>query len=159
METAALIVTIILILLGLAGTALPGLPGAELIYLGFVLYRLMTGSAELGAGFFIVEALAVVLIWAVDYAATALGTKRSGGGWQSAFGAMAGLVLATILLGPVGLLLGPFLGAAAVELVRGRNLKQALSVGLGTLLGLLGGLLFKYLTAAAMILGFFLAAF
>ena len=159
METAALILAVILMLLGLAGTILPGLPGAEAIYLGFVLYRLMTGSPELNAGFFILEGLAVALVWAIDYAAAALGTRRWGGGWQSALGAMAGLILAVIFFGPLGLLLGPFLGASAVELIRGRNAKLAFQVGLGTLLGLLGGTVLKYLTEAVMILGFFLTIY
>ncbi|HHU68932.1 MAG TPA: DUF456 domain-containing protein [Thermoanaerobacterales bacterium] len=139
MYTIALVLSIILFIVGLLGTILPVLPGAILIYSGMLLYGLMTGFATLNAHFFIMQALVLVLTFLIDFLASAVGTKGFGGSKQSIWGAIIGTILGLIFLGPLGIIVGPFVGAVVTELLQGRLLNQAIHVGFGTLIGILGG--------------------
>ena len=120
MMTTALILSIILFIAGLVGTILPILPGAILIYGGMLLYGFMTNFATLDAKFFLLQALVLVLIFSVDFLASAVGTRRSNGSKQAAGGAIIGTLLGLIFFGPLGIVIGPFLGAVGAELLRGQ---------------------------------------
>ena len=155
MNTVALIITVIIFVVGLLGTVLPVLPGVMLIYAGMLLYGFMTGFATLDVYFFVLQGIVVGIVILVDYVASAVGTKLSGGSKQAAIGAVIGTVLGLIFMGPLGIIVGPFLGAIAVELSRGAPPARAVRVGLGTLIGTLGGTVIKLGAAVAMIVYFF----
>lgn len=156
METSVLIITIILFIVGLLGTILPILPGAILIYGGMIFYGFMTQFQELNGVFFLIQGLILAFIFLIDYLAAALGTKRFGGSKQTAWGAVIGTILGVITFNPLGILLGPFLGAFAVELLRGSDINAAMRVGFGTVIGLLGGTLVKLGIEIIMIIYFFI---
>ena len=155
MSITALIPTVILFILGILGIVLPLLPGAALIWAGMLLYGMLTGFSGLNFAFYLLQGLAVVLTWGIDYLATALGTRYSGGSKTAVWGAVLGLVLGLIFLGPAGIIFGPFLGALAGELLRGTPTDKALRSSLGALIGVAGGLVLKLIIAAAMIFWFF----
>ena len=155
MSISALIPTVILFILGILGMVLPVLPGAALIWAGMFLYGILTGFSGLSFAFYLLQGLAVTLAWGIDYLATALGTRYSGGSRTAVLGAVLGLLLGLLFLGPAGIILGPFLGALAGELLQGTPANKALRSSLGALLGVAGGLLLKLLLAAAMIYLFF----
>jgi uncharacterized protein YqgC (DUF456 family) len=85
-----------------------------------------------------------------DYTAAALGAKRVGASRWGVAGAFVGL-LAGLPFGLVGILLGPFVGAALFEYLRDRDLGRAARVGGGTMVGFLLGTAVKYALAAAML--------
>ncbi|MBE3575991.1 MAG: DUF456 domain-containing protein [Firmicutes bacterium] len=150
-------IAIILFLLGMVGTILPVLPGAPLIWLGMLAYGLLTGFAKLGVLFFAGQAAAVAITFLIDYAGTAYGAKRFGGSSAAAWGSAAGIVVAPLVLGPVGFIVGPFAGAFVAELIRGRPAEASLRAAFGTLAGLVGATLLKLAVQAAMIAWFFWA--
>ncbi|EHQ87607.1 DUF456 domain-containing protein [Desulfosporosinus youngiae] len=156
METTALILSIILFIAGLLGTILPILPGAVLIYGGMLLYGFMTKFASLDVNFFLLQALVLILIFSIDFLASAAGTRRSNGSKQAAWGAVIGTIFGIISFGPLGIVIGPFLGAVIAELVRGIELNQAIRVGFGTLIGILGGTVLKLCAEILMIVYFFM---
>jgi len=153
----ALVLAVLLFILGLAGIVLPVLPGVILIYGGMLLYGLLTGFETLDTNFYVLQGMAVLLAFFIDYLAAATGTRRYGGSGRSAWGAAAGLLLGLFLLGPFGLIVGPFLGAVLVGLAEGKRLEQSVRVGIGTLVGLLGGLILKFGIAGTMIIWFFMS--
>jgi uncharacterized protein len=157
LNTVALLLAVILFILGMVGTILPLLPGVILIYTGMVLYGILTGFAGLDTMFFILQGMAVVLVFSLDYLATAAGTRRYGGSSHAAWGAALGTLLGLLLLGPFGIIIGPFLGAVTVEIIRGKNTEQAVKIGFGTLIGLVGGTVLKLGIEALMIIWFFLS--
>ncbi len=156
METTALILAILLFIVGLLGTILPILPGAILIYGGMLLYGYLTKFATLDANFFLLQALVLGLIFSVDFLASAVGTRRFKGSKQAAWGAVIGTIVGLIFLGPLGIIIGPFLGAVGAELLRGIQVKQAVRVGFGTLVGILGGTVLKLFAGILMIVYFFI---
>jgi uncharacterized protein YqgC (DUF456 family) len=155
MNTIALVVAILLFLVGMTGIIVPVMPGTPLIWLGMLLYGLLTGFSNLTVYFFIFQGLLALAAMAVDYAATAWGSRRFGGGKASLWGAVIGLLVGLFFL-PYGLLLGPFLGAFFAELIFTRQGVQALRSGIGALIGFWGGLSLKLLLGTVMIVWFFI---
>lgn len=156
METAALILAILFFIAGILGTILPILPGAVLVYAGILLYGLMTHFKTLGLYFFVIQTAVLILTFFIDYWASAYGTKRFGGSKQAAWGAVIGAILGLAVFGPLGVIIGPFLGAVLAELLRGTPLPQTLRVGVGTIVGTLGGAALKIIAEVLMILYFFI---
>lgn len=156
MPAIALILAILFFIAGLLGTILPVLPGAILIFGGMLLYGIMTGFATLNATFFLLQAFTLIILFLIDFLASATGTKRYDGSTQAVWGAVIGTLLGLIFLGPLGIITGPFLGAVIVELVRGKKIDAAIRVGFGTLIGLLGGTLLKLGVEIVMIIYFFI---
>jgi len=156
MATVALVLTVLLFLLGLAGIVLPILPGVILIYAGMLLYGIMTGFAALDTNFYLLQGMALLLTFFIDYLAASTGTRRYGVSRRSAWGAAAG-VLFGLFLGPFGIIIGPFLGAILAELTGGKQLEQAVRAGVGTLIGFVGGTALKFVIAALMIIWFFIS--
>jgi len=156
MSIIGLVLAIILFLAGLAGTVLPVLPGAPLILLGMVVYGLFTGFAQLTWGFFVWLAVAVALTFFIDYLAGVWGVRRYGGSRAALWGSVIGLLAGALLLGPAGIILGPFLGAFLGEFLVRKDFAQALRTGVGSLVGLLGGTVLKLVIELVMIVWFFL---
>lgn len=159
MEIFALILSLIIILIGIAGTILPALPGPILVYLGFVVYGALAGFDKLGLSFFLISGIIVAILYFLDIYTSKLGTKLYGGSKEAGIGAAIGLFIGLIALGPIGIILGPLLGAFLVELFIGKEVKDSFISGLGSLVGLLGGTIFKILIEIAMVIYFLIKIF
>lgn len=155
MYVMGLLIAIIFFAGGVIGTILPGLPGAPMVWLGMLIYGLFVGFKGLTWAFFLGQGLAVALVFFLDYAANVWGVRRYGGSKYAVWGSLIGVLLGVILMGPVGIVFGPFIGAVAGELYAKQNFEKAVRVGLGTLLGLLGSTVLKLLVLAGMIIWFF----
>jgi uncharacterized protein YqgC (DUF456 family) len=155
-DTLLWILSIALILVGLAGIVLPALPGTLLVLAGIVLGAWIDDFQRVG--WFALGSVAVlaVLAWLMDYVSAMLGAKRAGASRQAVIGAALGTV-AGIFMGLVGVLFMPLVGAAAGEFIARRHHGQALRVGFATWIGLLAGMLAKFVLAFMMI-GIFVVA-
>ncbi|NLZ53058.1 MAG: DUF456 domain-containing protein [Thermoanaerobacteraceae bacterium] len=156
MEILPLVICIILFILGLLGTVLPVLPGAILIYGGMLIYGIMTGFESINVNFFLLQALILIIIFLIDFIASIIGTRHFGGSKQAIWGAGIGTILGLILMPPIGIFIGPFLGAVIAEILLGNELQQAVRVGIGSLIGILGGTLLKLCMEIIMIIYFFI---
>ena len=141
------------IVAGFAGIVFPALPGTVLIAGGFLVYGLITGFDNLSLWFFIGQGVLIALSFAVDFLATAWGVRRFGGSKAAAWGAALGS-LAVFIIGPLGILIGPLVGAIVGELLMGEQVKQALNSGIGSFLGFIGGVLAKMFLAGIMVAWF-----
>lgn len=145
----------ILVAVGLAGVVLPALPGLPLVFLGMLLAAWAGGFAKIGIGTLVALGVLTLLSMAVDFWAAAMGAKRVGASRLALGGALLG-TFAGIFFGPVGLFVGPFVGALGGELLHGRRLDQqgfgqAAKVGFGTWLGIVFGVALKLMLALAML--------
>ena len=100
----------------------------------------------------VLTALSVV----VDVAASSLGAKRAGAGRAAMLGAALG-ALAGMFFGPLGLLIGPFVGAAAGQFLVRQDLVEAGRAGIGAWIGFLLGTLAKLALGLLMVLVFVVA--
>jgi hypothetical protein len=146
-----------LVLVGIAGTVLPGLPGAVLVLAGLALAAWIDGFARVGLGTLVVLAALTAATYALDVVATAAGARRFGTSWWGVLGAVVG-TLGGLVFGLPGLLVGPFLGAFAAELIACRDVGQAGRAGVGAWLGLLLGTAARLGLVLAMV-GIFVVAY
>lgn len=151
------VVAAVLILAGLAGTILPALPGLPLMFAGMLVAAWADQFQQIGPWTIALLALLTLLSIIVDIAATAMGAKRVGASKLAMFGAALGTLVGGIVFSLPGLILGPFAGAVAGELIHGRELRHASRIGVGTWVGLALGTALKLALAFAM-LGIFVFA-
>lgn len=140
----------VLIVAGLAGVVLPAVPGTPLIAIGATLVAWAGDFTRVGW-------FPVLLIWVlgltsvvVDHAASLLGARRGGASWWGMAGAVIGL-LAGLPFGLPGIVLGPAIGATALEYAKDPDMRRASKAGAGVFVGFVIGTAIKYALAAAMI--------
>jgi uncharacterized protein YqgC (DUF456 family) len=153
-DTIAIIVVSIFFLASLVGTVLPIIPEAPLIVVGMVIYGLIAGFDELGLYFFIGQIILALSVIGVDYLTTAIGSRYFGGSKAAMWGAALGLLVG-LLFFPIGLLIGPFLGAALADFIFRRRTGQAIRSGVGASLGFWSALPIKLILKGIMIGWFF----
>ncbi|AGB41763.1 hypothetical protein Halha_1850 [Halobacteroides halobius DSM 5150] len=145
------IVVVIISSLGVLGTLVPGLPGTPLILLGAIIYGWITGWNLIGwqlvVGLIILSGLAELS----ERFFSVIGAKYFGGSKYGILGAVGGLILAPFILGPLGVVIGPLIGAILVEIATGQELKKAIKIGLGTIIGQLGGSTISFFISLVMI--------
>ncbi len=146
----------LIIAAGFVGSILPNLPGIPVMFGGMLL------AAWVGR-FHTIPLWAVVIVGVLaacsivfDFLAGTWGAKRYGASKAAVWGAFIGTI-GGVFFGIPGLLLGPFVGAVAGQLVSGSPVVQAAKVGFGTWVGLLIGTAIK-LATAFMMLGIFALA-
>ena len=147
----------LLVLLGLVGLLLPALPGTPLLLAGLVLAAWAEGFEHVGWGTLALLGAIAFLGYFIDFAAGAFGAKRFGASRAGIVGAALG-GLVGLFFGLPGVLLGPFVGAVAGELLIARRKPEAAGrAGVGAALGLALGAAAKLALAFTM-LGIFLLA-
>ncbi|SHE52656.1 DUF456 domain-containing protein [Alkalibacter saccharofermentans] len=159
MEILPLIFTLVIFSIGVLGTLLPVIPGPALVFFGMVLYGILTEFASLDLDFYVLQLIALIIASLIDNVSSAAGAKISGGSKQAVMGALAGTFIGLATLGPIGIAVGPFVGAVLVEILRGKRPFDAVKIGIGTLIGLLGGVVLKLIIVFVMIANFFVAVF
>ncbi len=140
MDYFLLAIAIILILVGLLGCILPIIPGPPISFLGIlVLHFTKFGESEYSTNFLLILAFVAIIVTVMDYIVPIWGTKKFGGSKAGMWGATIGMIIGMIFLGPLGLILGPLVGAIIGESIKGANNKDAFRAGLGAFLGFLFG--------------------
>ena len=155
-QTLLYMLAALLALVGLVGTVLPALPGLPLVFAGMLLAAWAGDFEQVGVWIVVLLGLLTLLSFVVDFWATAHGARRVGASRKAVLGAVIG-TFAGLFFFPVGLLVGPFAGALAGEMLHGRQWRQATRVGFGTWFGVVLAVVLKLGLAFAMI-GIFAAA-
>jgi uncharacterized protein YqgC (DUF456 family) len=157
----AWLVTACLLVIGAVGCVLPFLPGHLFLFLAAVSHRLMLGAEGSGLHWwsFVVLGLMMVVSQALEMLGGAAGAKWFGGSRWGALGALAGGLVGMFFI-PIGLLLGPLIGAVIGEFAIARkSTRPALVSGVGSVAGTLAGMAIKLAIGGAMIGWFFLDVF
>ena len=139
MSLLPLVLFVILWLAALVATFVPVIPATLIIWLAALLHAVLTGFQPLTWGYLIALAVLAGFAFVIDNIAAAWGARKFGGSSAAAWGALLG-GLVGLFLGPIGFLAGPIVGAILAEmLISKKEFPDALRSGMGTLLGLLGG--------------------
>ena len=131
LQLALFALGILLLAAGAVGCVVPVVPGPLLAYCA-LLARFACGG--IGTGRLAAGAVVVVAVAIVDYVLPAVFARRFNCTGWGVFGCAVGTVAGLFFM-PAGILLGPFLGAVAGELVAGRRLGPAVKGGFGALVG------------------------
>jgi len=150
-EIIIVIFAFLFLLAGLAGAIIPVLPGPPLSYAGLLLLQ-WSGYGGFSAGFLWLWATITVAVTVGDYFLPAVMTKRFGGSRLATIGSILGLLVGLFFFPPIGLIIGPFLGALAGEMIHNRsdNVKP-FKVAAGTFLAFVFGTGAKLIISAVML--------
>ena len=141
MEWVWIILGFILVLAGLAGSILPLLPGPPFAYLGLLIQQFRDPD-PFTAKFLWIWAGIVAVSLVLDYLILIWGTRRYGGTKYGVWGCTIGFLLA-FWMGPWGVIIGPFLGAFAGEMIAGQDSRKSLRAAWGAFVGFLLGSFLK----------------
>lgn len=136
MENLIFVTSIILIIVGIIGSILPVLPGVPLAWVGFVIVY-SAPSVSVNWNFILISLTATIVVSIADYLLPIAAIKKYGGSSCGIKGATFGMI-AGFLLGPLGIILGPFIGAFLGELYWNQSsFKIAYKAAFGSMMGFL----------------------
>jgi uncharacterized protein YqgC (DUF456 family) len=139
MEIILVIVAFALMVVGILGSFIPVLPGPPLSYIGLLIMQ-RSGLADFSSAFLWAWAGITVTVTVMDYFLPSLMTRQFGGSRAAAIGSFLGLLIGIVFFSPWGIIVGPFLGAFAGELLHNRaNGARAFKVALGAFLAFIVG--------------------
>jgi uncharacterized protein YqgC (DUF456 family) len=145
------IIGVIIMILGIIGCLVPVLPGPPLNFIGLLLLHFTRFGHFTTLTLMIFAGIAVV-VTVLDYLVPIWGTRKFGGSKYGTRGAAIGLIIG-FFLGPVGIIIGPLLGAFTGEMIFKDDFKYAMKAGFGSLVGFLTGVGLKL--AASFIMTFY----
>ena len=150
MEVFLAIMAVVLAVVGAAGCIVPVLPGVVLSYAGLLCAFFREGST-LSTSLLWIWVVVVAVVSVIDYFLPAYMTKIFGGSRPATIGATIGAV-GGFFFGPLGIIVGPFIGAMAGELLNNRNdMNRAIKVGLGSFLSFIVGTGIKLMAASGIL--------
>jgi len=144
-------IVLLVMFVGVMGNVIPGIPGTPLILAGAVGHQLYF-AGQGGVGWWWVAALAALGLVALglDYLATLIGAKKLGATWKGMLGALLGIIVGLFVFPPVGLIIGPFIGAMGFEWAFGREARESAKAGVGAVLGMALGVVGKLVCSVVM---------
>lgn len=133
---------------GIIGSIVPLVPGPPLSYVGLLVLQLREES-PFSVKFMLIWLAVVVIVAMLDYAVPLYGTKKFGGSKYGVWGCAVGLI-AGLWFGPIGIIIGPFLGAFMGELLANNQSEKALWAAVGSFVGFAFSTLLKLVTCLVM---------
>ena len=158
MDELLILLGFICIIAGIVGCILPVLPGPALSYAGLVLLQFSSGH-PFSIRFLVIYAILTTGMAVLDYVIPIYGTKKLEGSKYGIWGSGIGLLAGIIFMFPVGIIIGPMLGAFIGELFSGKKTRQAFKPALGSFLGFLAGTMIKFMLSLSMAYYFVLTVY
>ena len=145
-----------LVLIGFIGSIVPVIPGPPISWAGFLLLKwteYINRGAEGYENTLWILLFFVILVTVLYNVVPILGTKKYGGSKRGVWGATIGVVVG-LFFGPLGIIIGPFLGAYIGEISTGKKDRDALRAAWGSFVGFLLGVGLKLMTCGAILFFF-----
>ena len=142
-----------LVLVGFIGSILPIIPGPPISWAGLLLLKWTDFVDDHGAAYenaLWILLFFVILVTILDYVVPIMGTKKFGGSKRGVWGATIGVVVG-LFFGPLGIIIGPFLGAYIGEISTGKKDKDALRAAWGSFMGFLLGVGLKLMVCGTIL--------
>jgi hypothetical protein len=136
----------VIFIVALIGTFVPGIPGAPLGLIPFLLLQLSGMWSFWGWSMIplLLMVLLVVVIMVLNFFLPTIMTKYFGGSKKAQWGSTLGIVLGIVLtsfLGPLAVIVGPFIGATLGEKLAGSDWNKSAKVGFGSVIAFVTGTL------------------
>ena len=154
MDLLLLIVGLLLCLIGIVGSFIPIIPGPVTSWLGILLLNL-TSVVEFNLNFILITLTVAISVAILDYLIPVLGVKKLGGTRSGQIGTTVGLIVALIILGPIGIIIGPFGGALLGEMSTKKSLQDSIKPAFGAFIGVIAGSFIKFLISLSFLFFYF----
>ncbi|HLU22171.1 DUF456 domain-containing protein [Lederbergia graminis] len=144
MEILYWILVIALIVVAFVGLVYPVIPSVLFLLGAYILYGFLFSFSDLSWLFWTIQILFVILLFIADHFANLYSVKKFGGSKAGIWGSTIGLIFGPFIIPAFGILLGPFIGAIAGELLVNRtNWKEAIKIGIGSVVGFISSVAVK----------------
>lgn len=153
MDLLLVAIAALLMLMGILGSFLPMLPGIPLSWVGLLLLHL-TSAIPMNYTYLGITLLITIIIFILQYAVPALGTKYLGGTKKGMYGATIGLFAGIFIPIPFAILIAPFVGAYIGEILNKADSRSALKAASGSFIGLLASTFMEFVVTAIFLLLF-----
>ncbi len=153
MDIFLLLLGVIFCLVGIVGSFLPILPGPIASWCGLLILN-FTSFVNFSFSFLIITFLIAFTVSIIDYIIPILGVQKLGGSKGGQIGATIGLLFGLFILGPLGLIFGPFLGALTGEVISNKNISNSILPAFGSLIGVLAGTVLKTIITVVFLIFF-----
>jgi hypothetical protein len=154
LDLILLIIGLLLCLIGIVGSFLPIIPGPVTSWLGILLLNL-TSVVEFNLNFVLITLTVAISVGILDYLIPILGVKKLGGTRSGQIGTTLGLIIALIILGPIGIIIGPFGGALLGEISTKKSLQDSIKPAFGAFIGVIAGSVIKFLISLSFLFFYF----
>lgn len=136
-----------------------GLPGPMLVAVGAAIYGFQTGFVTFSSGMTILFVILGIVGLVIDNLFTLLGAKKLGASKYGVIGAFLGF-FSIFVIGPIGVIVGPPLCAFLAEvLISKKSPDLAAKAALGAVLGMVTGIIAKFMISIAMVIWFAITVF
>ncbi len=151
LENIVAIIGSILTFLGLLGCILPALPGPPLNFIALLILAIIQKFAPpLTSQIILIMLITTVVVTVFDYVIPAVGAKKYGASKWGIWGSILGMIIGIVYFPPLGMIIGAFLGAVIVEMLKGKTSKAALKAGWGVFVGTIFGTTLKLIVSGIM---------
>ena len=154
MDIILLIIGLLLCLIGIVGSFLPIIPGPVTSWLGILLLNL-TSVVEFNLNFVLITLTVAISVGILDYLIPVLGVKKLGGTRSGQIGTTLGLIIALIILGPIGIIIGPYGGALLGEMSTKKSFQDSIKPAFGAFVGVVAGSVIKFLISLSFLFFYF----
>ncbi|OAN12255.1 DUF456 domain-containing protein [Exiguobacterium undae] len=155
MTTLLWILIALCFLAAFAGLVYPVIPSAPLLIVGFLIYGFGFSFTELTVSFWIIQTVFIILLFTLDYLVSSYTVDRRGGSQAAKIATTVGLITGPFIIPGIGLLIFPFVFAILTEkIISKKTWKDSVSIGIGTVLGILSSALLKGIAMLLMIVVF-----
>ena len=152
MEILLVLLAFIMFIAGILGSFIPVLPGPPISFLGLLLMK-WSGFGEFSTVFLWIWAGITVVVTVMDFILPSIMTKTFGGSRAASIGSFLGVLAGLFFFPPWGIIIGPFLGALAGELIVNKAKgTKAMKVALGAFFSFLAGSGIKLITSLIMLI-------
>ena len=135
------------------------MPGTLVIFVGVLLYALMTDFSVIGGRLILILLVMSVFAELSDNLLSMLGARRSGASrgsaWAVLIGGIAGALAGGMIAPVIGALIGAFIGGVVspvvFEYLKSGQLASSVRAGTGALIGRIAGIFFRLVIALTMI--------
>lgn len=159
MDILLIILGALFAIVGILGCFLPILPGPPISFIGLLLLQ-WSDKAPFDSDTLWTWGVLTIAVTALDYVVPIYGTKKFGGTKRGVWGSTIGLLVGLFFFPPLGIIIGPFVGAFIGEMSNGDvDNKTALKSAFGSFVGFLVGTLLKLIASAWMAWLFFVHVF
>ena len=154
MDLILLIIGLLLCLIGIVGSFFPIIPGPVTSWLGILLLNL-TSVVDFNLNFVLITLTVAISVGILDYLIPVLGVKKLGGTRSGQIGTTLGLIIALIILGPIGIIIGPFGGALLGEMSTKKSFQDSIKPAFGAFVGVVAGSVIKFLISLSFLFFYF----
>jgi hypothetical protein len=136
----------LLLLVGFLGCILPVIPGPSISFLALIVLE-STGLIDFDNQLLWTLFFIMVIITVIDYVIPIWFVRKAGASRKAMVGSALGLIIGIFAFPPLGIIIGPFVGAFVGELMQTNDTSKALKGGLAAFAGFVFGSLLKIIFA------------